>query len=533
MMGGAMNALNSARAPQNPFGQQQLGNLQQLAMQQPAQQQPSNPPFAQQSKGLMGFGRGNDSTLVHMSPNEVGGLQQLARIAGGSLTTNPQTGLPEAGFLESMLPMIAGVALSATGIGAPVAAGMVAAEEGIRNRDWKKGLMAGLGAYGGAGIGGALGSTGAAANAAGAGAASSGAASGLTELNAGNLSALGHGAATAATGAGMTAAPASLSGNLAEMGGNAAHASNVAMAPSTWNADSYGQSMSNMGKGLGSLQSKEGMAAFGHQVGKAGVMEAAAPAMYSAMNPDPIKTPGEAPTQYWVPGRGYNSLYNPTTHGWNPGQFASSPYGMATGGAVDPNAAAMAKYQAMITPGPAAAAPPPPTAMNNYLAQMAHNNLTYTPPSVAPPVQGQLQPMGMGPRGNTHIPPGTDFFNMDFNNLTSGGGGGGYNPYFPQAYPDHGGRRAGGGLISLMGGGSVNGPGDGVSDSVHAVIDGHQPARLAKGEFVVPARIVSELGNGSSDAGAQRLYAMMHRIEAARKKVQMSGDSDATGNLPA
>jgi hypothetical protein len=68
------------------------------------------------------------------------------------------------------------------------------------------------------------------------------------------------------------------------------------------------------------------------------------------------------------------------------------------------------------------------------------------------------------------------------------------------------------------GGRLLRGPGDGVSDSIPAVIGKKQPARLADGEFVVPARIVSELGNGSTEAGARKLYAMMDRIQKARKK---------------
>jgi hypothetical protein len=67
------------------------------------------------------------------------------------------------------------------------------------------------------------------------------------------------------------------------------------------------------------------------------------------------------------------------------------------------------------------------------------------------------------------------------------------------------------------GGRLLRGPGDGVSDSIPAVIGQKQPARLADGEFVIPARIVSELGNGSTEAGARKLYAMMDRIQAARK----------------
>jgi hypothetical protein len=74
------------------------------------------------------------------------------------------------------------------------------------------------------------------------------------------------------------------------------------------------------------------------------------------------------------------------------------------------------------------------------------------------------------------------------------------------------------------GGRMLKGPGDGVSDDIPAVIGNKQPARLADGEFVIPARIVSELGNGSTDAGAKRLYAMMDRIQAGRKKTVGKGN---------
>lgn len=84
-----------------------------------------------------------------------------------------------------------------------------------------------------------------------------------------------------------------------------------------------------------------------------------------------------------------------------------------------------------------------------------------------------------------------------------------------------GGMMSGG--VSTLGGYSdggrlLKGPGDGVSDSIPATIGGKQPARLADGEFVIPARIVSEIGNGSTEAGAKKLYAMMDRIQGARKK---------------
>jgi len=100
----------------------------------------------------------------------------------------------------------------------------------------------------------------------------------------------------------------------------------------------------------------------------------------------------------------------------------------------------------------------------------------------------------------------------------------------------------GGGLGSLGsysdGGRLLKGPGDGVSDSIPATIGAkNQPARLADGEFVVPARIVSELGNGSTEAGAKKLYAMMDRVQKARGKTtgknKVAANSRADKYLPA
>ena len=102
---------------------------------------------------LSSHGRGNDSTLVHMSPREVKSLNDLAMIHGGRLTTNPHTGLPEAGFLESILPVVAGAALMAAGVPAGYAALGVGAGATLMTGSLEKGLMAGLGAYGGAGLG--------------------------------------------------------------------------------------------------------------------------------------------------------------------------------------------------------------------------------------------------------------------------------------------------------------------------------------------------------------------------------------------
>ena len=62
----------------------------------------------------------------------------------------------------------------------------------------------------------------------------------------------------------------------------------------------------------------------------------------------------------------------------------------------------------------------------------------------------------------------------------------------------------------------LSGGGDGMSDSIKAKINGSQEARLADGEFVIPADVVSHLGNGSSKAGAKQLYSMMDRVRSAR-----------------
>jgi len=89
------------------------------------------------------------------------------------------------------------------------------------------------------------------------------------------------------------------------------------------------------------------------------------------------------------------------------------------------------------------------------------------------------------------------------------------NPYRP-VYTSY----AHGGLADLGGysdgGRMLKGPGDGMSDDIPATIANKQPARLANEEFVVPADVVSHLGNGSSEAGAKQLYKMMDRVRQAR-----------------
>ena len=142
---------------------------------------------------------------------------------------------------------------------------------------------------------------------------------------------------------------------------------------------------------------------------------------------------------------------------------------------------------------------------------------------------GQTVPRRPGSGGITYFTP------MKYTEKTAADGGLMQDPSSPvQMYAQGG--------ISTLGGYSdggrlLRGPGDGVSDSIPASIEGKQPARLADGEFVIPARIVSELGNGSTEAGARKLYAMMDRIQKSRRKTvgkkKVAVNSRADKHLPA
>jgi hypothetical protein len=104
---------------------------------------------------LSNQGRGPDDTLVHMTRNELRSLSDLAQSQGGQLTINPHTGLPEAGLLDNLLPTIIGAGISYFS-GGTISPGMIGLGlggfEAVRTGSLEKGLMAGLGAYGGAGL---------------------------------------------------------------------------------------------------------------------------------------------------------------------------------------------------------------------------------------------------------------------------------------------------------------------------------------------------------------------------------------------
>lgn len=137
--------------------------------------------------------------------------------------------------------------------------------------------------------------------------------------------------------------------------------------------------------------------------------------------------------------------------------------------------------------------------------------------------QGTGSGNNMSPLGNVDNTPAgqigqpTSFYQSlgggtNGNGISGGGGSGGNNGAFPLQGQY--------GIVKMAAGGMpprfLSGGGDGMSDSIHASIDGKQEARLADGEFVIPADVVSHLGNGSSKAGAKQLYSMMNKVRRAR-----------------
>jgi hypothetical protein len=382
---------------------------------------------------LAAKGRGSDSTLVHMTPGEVQSLQTIAKANGGSLTINPATGLYEAGFLKNILPAIAGAGLmmipGMQGVGAGWIGAGIGALEAARTGDIGKGLMAGLGAYGGAGLAGGLMGT-------AAGAAAPTATSGLST----------------AGGTGSQAAGLS-SGNLG------AASSNIGLnAGSAGTGGAAGLTGSGTSLYTPNLAATPGMA--GSQIAKYG-MAASAPVLNDALTPPAV---------------------NPITPEKSSGRYISKDFQAYVPDQPDP-------YYRPLGLGYAAEGGVMP------------DDLSYAN-------GGMIDPMQRMPNGGLAALQGmregyAPMTTMDGNipQMADGGSIGGYSD----------------------GGRMLRGPGDGMSDSIPGVIGNKQPARLADGEFVVPADVVSHLGNGSTDAGAKRLYGMMDKVRKARTGTKKQG----------
>ena len=433
-------------------------------------------------------GRGPDNTLVHMSHDEVKSLNDLARAHGGQLTINPDTGLPEAGFLSAILPTLAGAALAATGIGIPAAALLVGGGTTIATGSLEKGLMAGLGAYGGAGLGSSLMGAGAAVPEA-ASAALPEAASAATPTAAAVNPLAGLDVSGVTTAGVAPAAPAAV----APASTQASILNSPAFTPPTPTAPT----------GFNPSQI----------TGMSGANSGIASANPTAM---PATTTAQPDLSYMTRGMGATPA---SASASAPPTFTENLKSMGRGISLD-NVANWGKenpYSAAALVGSVYAGMQKPPEENkiaedNDRGAMANAGYKYDPgwssPMPTPSPTGQEQVFAK-PRW---VIPGK---------ANGGSISGGLS--------DLGGYSDGGHLL--------RGPGDGVSDSIPAMIGKKQPARLADGEFVVPARIVSELGNGSTDAGARKLYAMMDRVQAARKKSigkgKVANNSRADKLLPA
>jgi len=440
---------------------------------------------------LASKGRGPDTTLVHMSHGEVKSLQDIAKAHGGSLTVNPSTGLPEAGFLSSILPLVAGAALGPAGFGiasSAMGAGlMVGAGSMLLNprQSLGQGLMAGLSAYSGAGLGEAL---------------------ALQGMQAA---------------AGPEAA-ASFVGPPTEQ-----TVANLAKEKAAYANSGFMDRVGTMSKGVASLGQQGGMSGFVSNLGgpvKAGMTGAslAAPAIMQSEDrtvpvPQVDRDPGQQYTYYPgaalptpepnIQGREnayYSGGYRPKTTTPMPNNFGVNNIGrlMADGGAVGwPAGESVMK---MADGG-----------VSGYgfggIIDLINNN-----PEFAKKFHGAFDEADPGKKYMY------DAQNQQYTQQMASGGVSD-DRYNLGGYSD--------------GGRLLRGPGDGVSDSIPAVIGKKQPARLADGEFVVPARIVSELGNGSTEAGARKLYAMMDRVQGARAstvgKGKVAKNSKADKHLPA
>jgi hypothetical protein len=507
------------------------------------------------AKHLAAHGRGPDDQLVHMSGKEVAGLQALAKAAGGSLTINPKTGLAEAGFLDSLLPTIVGAGLMYFSGGAinPLTAGaIVGGVETARTGDLGKGFMAGLGGYGGAGMVGGL--TGA----------------GASAMN------------TQATNAIQTANPGLTASEIGrEMGTagfvqpNIAASANPALAS---NADKLMAGASN-------FAASPSMAGLG---GGKYLAAAAAPTVMDALQPkaraEPDKTPQMIrPYKYdynpQTPSNMIGAQYQPTGQDtserqwFNPSYTALPPYQAANGGIIAlaaggpvetmSNQAAMGAntmYPMANMATSSFATPYQSPVSTNMLAPTSDSGVTM---NGEPNMQGTRMAMGGqvpsygfgGFLGDAVNDIGSQVGHLfkggsgDFGNVgpmlegAQAPAGTRYDPETKQYVPinPQQTQMAMGGIANLGsysdGGRLLRGPGDGVSDSIPAQIGNKQPARLADGEFVVPARIVSELGNGSTEAGAKQLYKMLDRVQNARGKTTAKGkvakNTNAAKLLPA
>jgi hypothetical protein len=436
--------------------------------------------IASVAQNLADKGRKGDSMLVHMTPDEVAGLQALAQQMGGSLTINPQTGLPEANIFKKLLPMALGFALGPAGAGlfqSALSAGLaVGAGYTLATGSLQQGISAGLGAYGGSNLGTGLQAAGTA-DAATSAAASDAASSGLQ----------------VAGGAGGAAAEAAMVNPMAhpDFGGSI-----VTGGPST-------TPINLGGAASGAMTHPD----FGGSIATGGPSQAFA---FDPMTGDQIITGTGGP----LPG---------------PEIITPTPSGGVYGKSSMPIVNNMTDRLAPTTPGSAFTGAERSLlgdkatrdlAAERYAAETG-STLGTSAMQIAGGAAGQsaaeeqevikAQQAAIDDKRERRRRLAEEVARRTLGrvNVRSGGLM----------------KLAGGGMTYMEAGGTtgptgapreVVGNGDGMSDSVPADIEGVQEARLADGEFVIPADVVADIGNGSSDAGSKKLYDMMDRIRKAR-----------------
>tara|TARA_R110000772_G_scaffold1566_9_gene5365 strand:- start:11919 stop:13427 length:1509 start_codon:yes stop_codon:yes gene_type:complete len=486
------------------------------------------------AQGLAGLGRHGDSMLMHVSPDEVAGIQHLGKMHGISLTTNPHTGLPEAfsfgNFFKTMAPTIAGViAAPATGgmsmapilAGAATGAGIAAASG---DNILTGGLMGGLGGYGGGQLGNGLAGMG---TAQGAGTGTAG--MGTATLNPGTaVDAFNHAVVPEAVASATPDVVAAASPELANQ--TAANVAQFGAMDGSMGAtptfESMGQGIKNIGQDGSWDAFRTGMGGTGPQVSDtraamgiglplgASYLAGSMPTMEEPKKDkyDPNKSlnlSGDTGLRLYAQG-GITSLYG-SPDGTQAQNTFNENYGLGRLNELS-NAGSMeqAKFNS-----------------NGYSApaQQPYGGAQYNPPTMnqqsmqmnQQPQMGQLQQMG-GFGGFNSMGPQNAFTPQP--RFAKGGlaDGGFVVPADVVSHLGNGSTDAGlKHLHRSMGAKPIRGAGDGMSDSIKTTIEGKQPARIADGEAYIPPEVVKQRG------GAKNLYNMMNKVRKSRTGTTKQG----------
>lgn len=474
------------------------------------------------AEALRSKGRGEDTMLVHMTPGEVNSLQGLAMAAGGSLTINPETGLPEAGWLGKLLPTILGGIGMAFGI-PPIWMGAAGAVGGtVATGDLGKGLMMGLQAYGGASLGGALGVGGKLGNV--------GASLGLPGAQAAGAA----GAASTAGTAASSAAP--LSGTEAALTNIGKEVGNLSF-PSTGLGGLGGGSTMGMGMNLGAQNiaapvinaaGKTGLAGFAQGFGDAakmglpgGIVGKVAP-MLAAQGVMSGVSNAMTPTVKTAQEQTDNSYAGPYTAQRRTATFAPTTEDLLSSSKerryFDIDMPEVYNTQGQIVQPGSSTAPGTPILQNVLAPDITKKGGflglgTKTVKNANKYMQQwvpYMQEQGAGYAEGGEVKLADGAFVVDARTVSELGNGS---------------SNAGIEMLSRMGGRPVRGPGDGVSDSVPARIGRDQPARVARDEVVFDPAAVRRIGKGDEKRGADKLYAMMDKAHKARKRAGRGSDT--------